>query len=457
MARRARQGSRTDTTNLELHRGYWRVTVAVPKAAQPVIRKTRLKQPLGTDSLALANKLKGDYVDAFRKRIKTALEGTKGDPLTREALRLAALTATVSDDDTHEALLDAVRDRADEIRGDPIDEVETRSGHEYVYDAKRERQASDFYFLASGALTPITAHRETYRTQHARLKSRTIADDDRAIVYLERWCAENGLPSTVETITESRATLFMDALPKLAGGITPTTVKKYRNRLSVYWQWLKARGFATANIWAEVKVTEPQRMDSELARGFTEHEMQNLLSGSAPQKIHDLMRIAALSGARLDAIVCLTVGDCKDSSFRFKPQKKETSSRIIPIHSGLKEIVDRRTEGKGEGDPVFPEWPAPQRAGSTRERSFKASNQFTAYRRTVGVDDRVEGSRRARTTFHSFRHWFVEQAEHAGQHPHIFQRVLGHKRPGVTLSVYGRGGPSEEQLRACVEAVRLPE
>lgn len=58
--------------------------------------------------------------------------------------------------------------------------------------------------------------------------------------------------------------------------------------------------------------------------------------------------------------------------------------------------------------------------------------------------------------FHSFRRWFVTAAERAGQPPHIISGAVGHTRLGMTLGVYS-GGPSvEQQLRACVEAVRLP-
>jgi len=59
-------------------------------------------------------------------------------------------------------------------------------------------------------------------------------------------------------------------------------------------------------------------------------------------------------------------------------------------------------------------------------------------------------------TFHSFRRWFITKAEQAGIAPHIIASVVGHKRQGMTLGLYS-GGPSREQLRECVEAVRLPE
>jgi len=56
--------------------------------------------------------------------------------------------------------------------------------------------------------------------------------------------------------------------------------------------------------------------------------------------------------------------------------------------------------------------------------------------------------------FHSFRRWFISKAEQAGIDERIISDVVGHKRQSMT----GRysAGASMEQMRACVEAVKLP-
>jgi integrase len=107
--------------------------------------------------------------------------------------------------------------------------------------------------------------------------------------------------------------------------------------------------------------------------------------------MHDLMMIAALTGARLEAIVDLRARDCEAGLLTFKPQKKEKSARGVPIHSALVDLVARRTKGKSGADDLFPEYPVPKRSTSQRERSFRASNEFTEYRRSVGVEEVVPG------------------------------------------------------------------
>ena len=151
----------------------------------------------------------------------------------------------------------------------------------------------------------------------------------------------------------------------------------------------------------------------------------------------------------------LRARDCVDGLFTFKPQKREKAARGVPIHSSLVDLVARRLEGKAGADDLFPEYPIPKRAESQRERSFSASKEFTAYRRSVGVEDAVEGRRRSLVNFHSWRRWFITKAEQADQPESLIAVVVGHKRTGMTLGRYS-GGPLLEQARRCVAAVRLP-
>lgn len=156
--------------------------------------------------------------------------------------------------------------------------------------------------MARGEAVPLDFHYQDY-ADNLTTKPRTKADDARAIAYLTTWCGQKSIRPHIHEITKRQARLFIDALPALANGIAPATVKKYLNRLSCYWQWLEDREYATANIWRGVSVATPMVMDDEKERPFTDDEMRKLLNGPAPSRMQDLMRIAALSGARLDAIV----------------------------------------------------------------------------------------------------------------------------------------------------------
>ncbi|BBF94216.1 tyrosine-type recombinase/integrase [Blastochloris tepida] len=445
--------SSADTRYLELKDGKWRVTVPVPRHLHKKLG-TRLKRPLHTDSLATANALKWQVVAELKGMIDREGANTLRHRMTREALELAAQRARAVTPSEIERIDDWIDEQVDHIRGEPIEIIEYADRAVPIYDPNALRMAETFREMAMGEATPIELHHQAYLDQ-LTVKRRTKADDERAMKFLLTWCKNKGVSPMLQAITGKVAARFMDELHTVAGSRHPVTLQKYINRLSVYWKWLKQRSHVETNPWADLKLPVPKTPHNELERSFTDAEVARLLQGSASQAMHDLMRIAALTGARLDAIVDLSIGDCADGAFKFKPQKKEKQPRYVPIHSALKEIIARRTVGKAPTDDLFPEYPPPKKATSKRERSFKASTAFTTYRRSVGVADEAPGRRRSLVNFHSFRRWFITKAERAGQAEHIIASVVGHARPGMTLGRYS-AGPEFEQLRVCVEAVSLP-
>jgi integrase len=224
--------------------------------------------------------------------------------------------------------------------------------------------------------------------------------------------------------------------------------------LSAYWKWLKSRDYVEENVWRGLSLPKEKPKRDEQERPFTDDEVKRLLAGEPHMpELGPIMRIGALTGARIDAIVSLRVKDCEGGVFRFKPQKREAAERLVPIHSALASVVEALTRGKAPADDLFPGIPEPP-SGSQRERSMPAVKAFGRYRKTVGVDDTRPGKRRSLVNFHSFRRTFITKAEQAGIPESTIAVVVGHKRPGMTFGTYS-GGPTMEQLQACVEAVKL--
>ena len=452
------RSSSNDRRYLELKDGKWRVSVAVPRKLHDKLG-TRLKRPLDTDSLAVANRLKWSVVAEFRRRIAEATGSSMNDKnaLMKEALSIAEYYRAESNPEARDHMWDLIVNKSYEIEGKPLRyERDLDTGDLVpVLDRELERQAQQYIDVASGKYTPLDIHHSAYMSQQ-HVKPRTKADDVRALSLLTEWCEKEAIPVALESMTRKVATRFADGLSAVAGQLSAVTLNKYIGRLSRYWQWLEKREHVGSNIWSGVRIAPPPTPYDELERAFTDEEMARLLAGPATPAMHDLMRIAALTGARLDAIVDLKVADCEDGLFVFKPQKKEPAPRAVPIHPALKDIVARRTAGKTPSADMFPEWPAPRKAGSIRERSFKTSNAFTDYRRSVGVEAAIPGKRRSLVNFHSFRRWFITKAERADQPESIIAVVVGHKRQGMTLGRYS-AGPLLEQARRCVEAVLLPD
>nr|WP_319515518.1 tyrosine-type recombinase/integrase [uncultured Cohaesibacter sp.] len=443
-----------DKRYLEQHGNKWRVVVSVPRELQDILG-TKLKKSLGTDSLSVANRMKWGAVAELKQKIAEAQDKTTSAPHIEIALEMAKLLKDASTPERQHEIEEGIDITGDMLRGSEVgEEPDPETGEPLPrYNPESERRAGEFMRIAKGLATPIDLSHNKYLDQ-LTVKPRTKADDIRSMKLLKGWMQDNSVGPFLETIDSKTAVRFMDALPELTNGLSPVTLNKYIRRLSRYWQWLQKRSEVDQDIWKGLSLSVPVTPYDEVERAFTDEEIITLLHGDTSQAMHDLMRIGALTGCRIDPIVCLKVKDCQDGVFIFKPQKKEKRERSCPIHSALEQIIKRRCEGKELEDDVFPEWPLPKK-NSQRERSFKASQQFTDYRRKLGVDEVIPGKRRSLVNFHSFRRWFITQAERADQPEHIIAAVVGHKRPGMTLGRYS-AGPKLEQAKRCVEAVRLP-
>ena len=177
--------------------------------------------------------------------------------------------------------------------------------------------------------------------------------------------------------------------------------------------------------------------------------------GSFDGQLQDASLIGALSGMRLAEIVTLRVSQCSGGWFDLRDSKTQAGIRKVPIHSALASLIKRRTRGKAPSDWLFHELAKENKNGKAGAVSTK---QFTRYRVALGVADNREGRRRSLVNFHSFRRWFTTQAEQAGQPEALVSVIVGHvegRKKGFTFGAYSEG-PSEKQMRECVEAVKLP-
>lgn len=437
----------------------------MPRDMVKIIGKTRLKRSLETHSQAEAERRKHAVVAEFLAMIEAARAGRlpkvvvtgiaatpsmSSKDLTSLALDLrASLQSQEGNSEATELETEGIYQVAEKIRGKEVAvDEETDSP---IFDRQSEEKAGQFLRVALGKETPV---REPLDLFHAQVKwsPRTKSDSSRAIAALEDWCKKCRLPFVIEAITRRRAGQFIgDLAASTERPLTNRTINKYLSCLSQFWFWLE-----NSSPWSRQSLPKVQPVEDEKERPFTDEEMIKLFAGEPNQSyLKDVMLIGALTGARIDAIVSLKRKDITDSgNFRFKPQKRERGSREVPIHSALKSIVERLMDGKRPDDDLFPECP-PVAADKPQERSMPAVKAFTYYRRTIGVTDAVEGKRRDRINFHSFRRWFVTKAIQAGQAELTVQIVVGHKPQSVVAGVY-LGGLTMEQMAECVEAVKLP-
>lgn len=248
------------------------------------------------------------------------------------------------------------------------------------------------------------------------------------------------------------------------------TAGKHVTALAQYWGYLKRRAYVEGeNPWKDQLLpenkTRVERGDGDNdEREFTTDEMRRLLYPDPPTKrgaakhqlMQDVMRIGALSGMRQAEIITLwasdvTFGEDDIGIFDLQHGKNRNAARPVPIHPDLVGLVKRRLKGKSGSDPLFPE------LALSKDPADTFGKRFASYREAQGVEDMREGQRRSLVNFHSFRRWFVTEAERAGEPESIIAAVVGHAggRKSITFGTYS-GGPSDDQKRRCVGAVSLP-
>jgi len=414
----------------------------------------RLKESLHTADPLLAKGRARIVVPKLRSKIEAAKQHKRGGQFLDLATSLRTALKNTTSSEEAEAIVGIAVDFAERLLGKPLGNTYGVPSDELEYDPKREKEAAAFHQFATGQTTPVDHFVDQWIAE-AAYRPRTEGDQRRAIKRLKDWGAD-----TIEAVTRKKAGAFISHLltpdiPHWSGD--RATVSKIKSSLSAYWLWLKGKGHVEANPWAEQTIAKPKASQEGLEgkeRPFTDDEVFTLLHGPADSLLADLMRIAALSGMRMDEICSLKVAECADKLFKITRAKTDAGLRSVPIHPDLEPIIKRRVKGKKPDQHIFEELTLPSKE-STREISMPAVKRFSRYIREVNVAVLIDGKRRSLTNFHSFRRWFVTKAEQAGQPENIIASVVGHKRQGMTLGVYS-GGPNAEQFRTCVEAVKLP-
>lgn len=469
----------SDRSYLERHGSQWRVVVKVPPAARRVLGKAHLKQPLGTDSLTTANLHKMRYVDLFRRQIAAALGTTisASASLDNEASMLRAARRVqklrpesywpnpLTDEEPVVVLVDdtadAIEERAEQI--ERIHSVET---------------AARFADASFGRSIPIDAYLDEFIADpDTAYVPKSVLDLRRAVGRLEAWLRETFQPATLQTLDRATAQEFLRWLRRR---MAKKTHGKYRGFLTSYWGWMAEQEFVPdgADLWAVKTISRRRkttlrpppgalpRDEDGGKRPFAKPELVALLAGEPNRPyMADLIRIAALSGMRIEEIYGLRVQDCAGGAFNVRSGKTANAVRHVPVHSGLAPIIRRLTKGRPATayliDPAAPLVP------KTGLRSGAATKAFTRYRRACGVDERPNQKAKSNVDFHSLRRWFITEAEAAlgreasGYTAMTIADVVGHDTSGLTkalpmtLGVY-RGKADDVARKACVEAVKLP-
>jgi len=469
MARRPTLGS-----HLEWHGSSIRAVVRVPPSALNQVGSTKLKESLKTDSPKAAEALKWPAIARLKAKIREAQKITAGDPLVSEALQWKETIAEARANPGFHTYQDEEAGTVDGGLDLTLTLLEERA--EQLEKSHGTEDASAFTAIAKGAATPINSFLDDWITER-----RYSADVERrqrlAVKRYVEWATKRKEPLQIEAVSRKVAGKYLGYL--MGQNIDPVTGNKALSGLTAYWNWLEERGhFSGKNPWLGQRI--PKRKLSLRAtdgggakRPFTNKEVKTLLNGMAAKEskgvalaMLDMSKTSALTGGRIGEIAELQVKhlNLKAATITIPGEKTDNAYRTIPLHSELTALLKARAEGKQPGGRLFHE--LPDQKSDARARSAPVSQAFTRARRDLKVDDVIPGRRQSRIDFHSWRRWFIRQGVEAlergttGFTAWTIADVVGHsKEDGPLPMTMGRypGKASLEAMRACVEAVSLPD
>ncbi len=412
-------GGGLDKRNLEQRRQGWYAVKDVRPSLVPLVGRKRLRVSLKTREHRIALLRRPAALAQLEAIIARATGIEQGGALLQEAMEIKQKLTdpTILYEIEHpDGTTEPIRNR--DFLEEAIEHFEAAALR------ARHPDVPMLVNVALGQATPIEAFTEAWLAEKD-IEERSKGEYRLAVQEVIQWAAVSDRMPTIEAFDRKTAGAYVTALR--ARPLSRATAGKRLSALSSMWGWLSSKGHVEANVWrghGSGAVPRSERA-KEPERPFTDDEISLLLDGKADTKLADLMRLAALSGMRLEEIAMLRVRDVdlKDRTMLVRDPKTPASRRTVPIHPDILATVTTRVQGKDPEAFVMHELGPEPKPG--RQRSMAASKAFSRYRQAVGVHDARTGQRRSLVNFHSYRRWFITKAEQAGQPENIIKSVVG--------------------------------
>jgi integrase len=309
-----------------------------------------------------------------------------------------------------------------------------------LLEAHGKPTADLFHSLATGNAELISDHYPVWLAQY------NGTDKTKALhkATLERFLTWAGQHTSVQATTRRKAGEFVQHM--LDEGLARKTIARHLSALSSLWRWLISRGIAELeprdNPWREHNIGA--KKEHTKRKGLSDEAVLKLLNASYPTSrynvmFHDLVRLALLTGIRVDALCSLKRSDVEKRKDGYwlgiEFDKTPSGTRTVPLHTAGDAIMARRMKHKGEF--LFPDL-APDKWG---DRSGNFTKAYTRFRRRAEVNEKGQ-------VFHTFRNTFLECLEAQGVPESTAKLLVGHKRASLTYGHYSKGERLE--LRASV-------
>jgi Domain of unknown function (DUF6538)/Phage integrase, N-terminal SAM-like domain len=296
------------TDYLKLRGRTWYVHVQIP----PHLRKAaggkwEFIKTLKTGDLNEANRRKHPYVAAFKQQI-TALERHKPNELGElydKALAWREAMQRHKDEVLYIEPDGTPYKASDEFFSQISDQTQ-----EYL-ETHGEKAATTFYKVAKGDRTLLRPQVDLWLAEQSNTTNQTKAQYRTVLRAFIAWAGEDVF---VESVTRRYAGEYVSHLLRPAADLKRKTAQRYVSSLSSLWAWLEARGLAQDNPWIRQGVgKKSKRGETPTRRQWTDEALVKVLSAGFTARyttiIHDLVRLALVTGARLNELCALKATD----------------------------------------------------------------------------------------------------------------------------------------------------
>jgi integrase len=259
-------------------------------------------------------------------------------------------------------------------------------------------------------------------------------------------------------ITGDVAVEFLDSYLRNERKVSAQTRNSYAALFAAIFKSAIRRKQATTNPFADQRVKastthyEPFS-DAELAKLFGDARFEvEPTTHSTATALPWASLISCYSGARLEEVARLTVGDIRqeDGIWYFNlcadgNGKTAASSRQVPLHATLISAgLLAYRDALPADSMLFPALEA--RASKPTRLGVRLGDAFNKWRQKLGIV-------RPGICFHSLRHCVGDRLRRAGVQESDIAAVLGHECENITSRVYGHNGPGLKRLQAIIEKI----
>jgi integrase len=237
-----------------------------------------------------------------------------------------------------------------------------------------------------------------------------------------------------------------------------STIKMHLSFLAVYFEYLRVEVGAVPqdrmNPFKGQKLPEVNRKVAakEKRLAFTVDDIQVLdtelrkkaLSNTASDQdraLYDVFTFAIYTGARREEIGKLKIGSIANDIITIEDAKSHAGNRLVPVHSKLKPLLARLSEGRSDNDFLFRKLTTAKYG----HRTDAIGKRFGRIKKALGYDSRY--------VFHSIRKTMITRLEQSNVPENVTSDIVGHKKiAGLSYGLYSTG-TSIEQRRDAIEMV----